>query len=166
MKHGICENVSVSNVNESVWAWQLCRLPCLVLYVKYQFFRLAVCCLSPAMVTYHHEVSSILLREVGWESVSFSALMDPLMSSTHWPKETAKPDWAKQLTRLPCLVVYAKFLFFIYSYSQNWQSALAGFNNFQGPIWTGFWEGIQWVPRDKQSLPLCRLASTCFKYTT
>ncbi len=25
------------------------------------------------------------------------------------PKGAAKPVWAKQLTRLPCLVVYAKF---------------------------------------------------------
>ncbi len=30
------------------------------------------------------------------------------MSCTPLPK-AAKPVWAKQLTRLPCLVVYAKF---------------------------------------------------------
>ncbi len=32
------------------------------------------------------------------------------MSCTPLPK-AAKPVWAKQLTRLPCLVVYAKFQF-------------------------------------------------------
>ncbi len=32
------------------------------------------------------------------------------MSRTPLPK-AAKPVWAKQLTRLPCLVVYAKFQF-------------------------------------------------------
>ncbi len=32
------------------------------------------------------------------------------MSCTLLPK-AAKPVWAKQLTRLPCLVVYAKFQF-------------------------------------------------------
>ncbi len=32
------------------------------------------------------------------------------MSCTHFTK-AAKPVWAKQLTRLPCLVVYVKFQF-------------------------------------------------------
>ncbi len=34
------------------------------------------------------------------------------MSCTPLPK-AAKPVWAKQLTRLPCLVVYAKFNLYI-----------------------------------------------------
>ncbi len=38
------------------------------------------------------------------------------------------------------------------------------FHQFQGPTWTGFWEGIEWVPMGKQCLPLCRLSTTLVSY--
>ncbi len=44
-------------------------------------------------------------------TLAYSLLLtrwDPLMSCTPLPK-AAKPVWAKQLTRLPCLVVNVKF---------------------------------------------------------
>ncbi len=52
----------------------------------------------------------IPLGEVSRESCSASAYGDPLMSCTPLPK-AVKLVWAKQLTRLPCLVVYVKFQF-------------------------------------------------------
>ncbi len=49
-------------------------------------------------------------QKTGNRYCSVSASGDPLMSCSPLPK-AAKPVWDKQLTRLPCLVVYAKFQF-------------------------------------------------------
>ncbi len=46
--------------------------------------------------------------------------------------------WGSQKPFDVCLVVYAKFHFFVYCYKQNWQSALVGFHQFQSPAWMGF----------------------------
>ncbi len=67
------------------------------------------------------------------------------MNCTILPK-IVKLDGAWQLTRLPCLLVCIKFHFFVFHFKQNWQSAYAGFHQFQRSTWTGFWEDIQWVP--------------------
>ncbi len=61
--------------------------------------------------------------------------------------KSSKLIWAKQLTRLPCLVVYVKFQF-----TYNWLSAFGGFHQLQHPTWTRFWEGIQGVSQVFQSL--------------
>ncbi len=65
------------------------------------------CCLSPTLISYHRKVASIPLGEVNRESCSFSSMGDPLLKAL-------KLVWSKQLTRLPCSVVYVKFQFEIY----------------------------------------------------
>ncbi len=58
------------------------------------------------MITYHHGVANIALGVVSRESCSVSALRGctPLPKAAKWVR-------TKQLTRLPCLVVYVKFQF-------------------------------------------------------
>ncbi len=71
------------------------------------------------MVTYYHEVFQVYhLARLIWKVVPG----DPLMSCTPLPK-AAKPVWAKQLTRLPCLVVNVKFQF-VYTTSSKIGSQL------------------------------------------
>ncbi len=81
------------------------------------------------------------------------------MSCTSLPK-AAKPVWVKHLTRLPCLVVYVKFQF-VHTASKI---GLVGFHQFHHPTWTGFWEGIQWVPWGKQCHPFCQISPTLATY--
>ncbi len=40
----------------------------------------------------------------------------------------------------------------------NWQSTFAYFHQFQRTTSARFWEGIEWMSRGKQCLPLCRLS--------
>ncbi len=51
-----------------------------------------------------------------------------------------------------------QMMIWVYCYKWNWQSAFAGFHQFQRPTWARFWEGIQWMSRGEQCLPLCRLS--------
>ncbi len=92
-----------------------------------------------AVVTFHHVVASIPLSEVSRESCSVSAKVDPLMSCTPLPK-AAKPVWAKQLTRLPCLVVYVKFQFAYTTKSKIGSQLLLASTSSHVQLWHWIWK--------------------------
>ncbi len=86
-----------------------------------------------------------------------NALSEPLFS------KAARPVWAKQLTRLPSLVLYADFQLSFITKSQKGQPPLAAFQQLQRLL---FGESIRGVHRGKQYLPLCHLGqnvATIFK---
>ncbi len=85
------------------------------------------------------------------------------MSCTPLPK-AAKPVWANQLIQLSCLVVQVKVLFVYNTASKIGSQFFAGFHQFQRPTWTSFWEGIPWMSRGKQCLPLWRLSLDLVTY--
>ncbi len=58
------------------------------------------------------------------------------MSCTPLPK-AAKQVWAKQLTRLPCLVVCVKFQFVYTKISKMGSQLFAGFHQLSRPTVTG-----------------------------
>ncbi len=73
---------------------------------------LPLCRLSPILVTYNHEVASIPLGEVSRSGKLFGFIIEgPTDESPTLLPKAAKPVWAIQLIRQPCLVIYVKFKF-------------------------------------------------------
>ncbi len=66
------------------------------------------------------------------------------MSCTALPK-AAKPVWAKQLTWLPCLVVYVKFQFEHTTKTKMDSQLLLAPTSSHAQLWRGSEKGIQWV---------------------
>ncbi len=71
---------------------------------------LPLCHQSPNLVSYHHDVTSMLFGKVSRERCLVLSKGCPLMSCSPLSK-AEKPVWAYHLARMPCLVIYIKVEF-------------------------------------------------------
>ncbi len=92
-----------------------------------------------------------------WHVYQFERLIRKLVwfrhGRTHWwaaPLYQKQRSWHGLINWLDC---------FDWRYTSSFNlCTTAGQYQFQSPSWSRFWEGIQWVSRGKQYLPLFRLS--------